>query len=154
MLLLARDGSVVAVPGAHVPQSLLLAGLAACTRVVEPVPVLVARDALEHVLQLMAHCAPPAAGGSEPAEIRACPEVVRVLERLGSEQLGDVANAANYLSCPVLLEHVCKFIAERMQEGSPAELHALFGAGDALGDDARAGIEDAFGWVSSTDDSE
>ncbi|KAL0265433.1 UNVERIFIED_CONTAM: hypothetical protein PYX00_010823 [Menopon gallinae] len=93
----------------------------------------------------MAHCAPPAAGDSEPAEVRACPQVVCVLARLGSAELGDVANAANYLCCPVLLEHVCKFIAERMQDGSPAELRALFGAGSGLGDDARAGIEEAFG---------
>lgn len=153
MLLLASDGHVVAVPDSLVPHSLLLSSLTACTRVAEPVPVLVARHPLGLVLQLLEHCTAHPVHTCESIEIRVVPQVVCILERLGIDQLGDVANTANYLGCTVLLELVCRFIAEKMQDRPLDELRAMFGAHSELGDGTRMCIEDAFGWVSSSDDS-
>eukprot|EP00866_Antonospora_locustae_P001548 jgi/Antlo1/1548/785 len=40
-----------------------------------------------------------------------------------------------------------------MQDRPLDELRAMFGAHSELGDSARRHIEDAFGWVSGSDDS-
>lgn len=152
VLLRSLDNEIICIPDEYTPQSFLLSNILSCTKVLEPVPVQVSVRALELILQLMSQNDQVVNKDYDVVEIRMSPHILSFLEHLDDDQLGSLTNAANYLSCPVILELTCKFIADKMQNRSLDELKSLLGVEKELSDESKAVFENDFGWMSSNED--
>lgn len=152
VLLRTAEDKIMRIPDAYVAQSFLLAEVLSYTKVCEPIPVQVQHRTLELVLQFMMQNDQVVKKSYEIVEIRMTPQAQNFLEGLSNDQLSDLANATNYLNCPVLLELTCRFIADKVQNKTVDEIKSIFGIEGEPNDEEKARFESEFGWMSSTDE--
>ena len=152
VLVCSTEGTTVCIPDIYVPQSLLLSSIISCTNVTEPIPIQMKLETLELVVKFMMQNNQVVKKNYEAVEIRMSPQMLAFLESLSNERLSNIANAANYLNCPVLLELTCRFIADKIQNRPLEEIRDIFGTKEENTSEDAAEIERDFGWLSSGSD--